>query len=129
MITDLSQRMLSDHLDKFPFSLYDLTTRTLPIYLVANITELMYRSKFVLSLSLKLLPVESSLEEVGKPGWPAIIGLLKQSALELDRVVRRSYRAGLGSVAAIEADMDWVHMLGEWRFWKIVDGLAVICES
>jgi hypothetical protein len=51
-----------------------------PIYLGASITEYLYLSKFVLSLSLKLSPIEPGLRGVGTPecGW--IKGLLEQSA-------------------------------------------------
>jgi hypothetical protein len=121
--------MLSEYLDKISFPLYDPHTPTLPIYLAAHITELIYRSKFVLSLSLKLSPVESGLKGLGTREWRVIMGLLEQSALELDRDARKRRRAGLGSVVVTEAKMGEVHVLAEWRFWKMVDGVAVICES
>lgn len=130
IIPDLSQQLLSKHLDgiSFPIS-SDPQTPPLPIYLVANITEQLYRSKFVLSLSLKLSPLESGLKVVTTPAWRAIIGLLEQSAQELDRGARKRGGAGLGSVLVLEAEMEEVHVLAEWRFWRVVDGLAVMCES
>lgn len=130
IIPDLAQQLLSKHLDgiSFPVS-SDPQTPPLPIYLVANITEQLYRSKFLLSLSLKLSPLESGLEGVRTPAWRAIIGLLEQSAQELDRGARKRDGAGLGSVLVLEAEMEEVHVLAEWRFWRVVDGLAVMCES
>ncbi|KAH8897126.1 hypothetical protein GQ53DRAFT_506367 [Thozetella sp. PMI_491] len=127
IITDLSERLLSEYLDgiSFPFS-PDPQTSPLPIYLEANMTEQMYRSKFVLSLSLKLSPLESSLKGVGTPAWQSITGLLAQSALELDRI---RDGAGLGSVLVLEAEIEDVHVLAKWRLWKVVDGLLIMCES
>jgi hypothetical protein len=130
IITDLSQQLLSEHLNgiSFPFS-SDAQTSPLPIYLVANITEQPYRSKFVLSLSLKLSPLDSGLKGVWTPRWRSIIGLLEQSAQELDRGARKGDGTGLGSVLVLEAEIEEVHVLAEWRLWRVVDGLAVMCES
>jgi hypothetical protein len=103
-------------------------TTPLPIYLVANITEQLYRSKFVLSLSLKLSPLDSNLKGVETRKWQSIIGLLEQAARELDRDARKR-DAGLGSVLVLEADIEEVRIFSEWRLWKVVDGLVVMCES
>jgi len=54
------------------------------------------------------------------------MGLLEQSALELDR---KRDGAGLESVLVLEAEIEEVHVLAEWRLWRVVDGLAVMCES
>ena len=64
-----------------------------------------------------------------RPGWRTIIGLLEQSAQELDRGARKRNGAGLGSVLVLEAEMEEGHVLAEWRYWRIVGGLAVMCES
>jgi hypothetical protein len=128
IIEDLSQQLLSEHNGiSFPFS-YPQTS-PLPIYLVANITEQLYRSKFVLSLSLKLLPLDSGLKGIETPGWRSIVELLEQSAQEVNRDARKRNGAGLGSVLVVEADIEEVHVLAEWRIWRVVDGLAVLCES
>jgi hypothetical protein len=127
IIADLSKRLLSEHLDGISFpSSPDPQIRPLPTYLEANITELVYVSKFVLSLSLKISPLESGLKGAGTPEWQSIIGLLEESALELDR---NRDGAGLGSVLVLEAEIEEVHVLAKWMFWKIVDGLPVMCES
>jgi hypothetical protein len=121
IIEDLSQRLFSEHLNglSFPYS-SDPQSSPLPIYLVANITEQLYRSKFVLSLSLKLSPLKHGLKDVGTPRWRSIIGLLAQSAQQLH---------GCASVFVLEAEIEEVDVLAEWRLWRIVDGLPRICES
>jgi hypothetical protein len=130
IIADLYQQLLSEHLNgiSFPFS-SDSQTSPLPVYLVANITEQLYRSKFVLSLSLKLSPLESGLNWVRTPRWRSIMVLLEQSAQELDRGARKRNGAGLGSVLVLEVDVEEVHVLAELRLWRVVDGLPVMCES
>lgn len=130
IITDLSQQLLSEHLNGilFPFS-SDSQTHAFPIYLVANITEQLYRSKFVLSLSLKLSSLESGLKEIETPRWRSIIRVLEQSARELDTDARKRDGTGLGSMLVLEAEIEEVHVLAEWRLWRVVNGLATICES
>ena len=62
-------------------------------------------------------------------GWQAIIGLLEQSVQQVNRVARQKNGAGLGSVVLVEADVEKVRVLAEWRFWRVVDGLAVLCDN
>lgn len=57
------------------------------------------------------------------------MGLLEQSAQELDKGWKKRGSACLGSVLMLEAEMEDVHVLAEWRFWRVVDGVAVMCES
>ncbi|KAH7370008.1 hypothetical protein BKA65DRAFT_471250 [Rhexocercosporidium sp. MPI-PUGE-AT-0058] len=130
IFNDLSQQLLSEHLDgiKFPLPSYTQTS-SLPVYLAANITEQLYRSKYVLSLSLKLSPLDTTSRALAPSHWQSIIALLEQSAEELDRAARKRNGAGLGSVLLLEADIADVGILAEWRFWSVVDGLTVMCES
>lgn len=83
----------------------------------------------MLSLSLKLSPLESGLKEVETPGWRSIIVLLEQSAQELDRGARNRDGTCLGNALVLEAEAEGVHILAEWRFWRIADGVAVMCHS
>ena len=83
----------------------------------------------MLSLSLKLSPLESSLKEVGTVEWWSVVGLLEQSVHELDKVARERDGAGLGSMLVLEADIEQVHIIAEWRVWRVIDGLPVLCES
>ncbi|KAE9366744.1 hypothetical protein N431DRAFT_350054, partial [Stipitochalara longipes BDJ] len=130
IIKDLSQQPLSKHLDGISYSLSDdLQRSSLPIYLGANITEQLYRSKFVLSLSLKLSPLDSGFKGLRTPEWLSIIELLEQSVQEMDREAKERDGGGLGSVLVLEAEIEQVHVLAEWRLWRVVDGLAVMCES
>ncbi|KAN0092215.1 hypothetical protein V8E51_018062 [Hyaloscypha variabilis] len=130
ILEDLSQQLLSEHIDGllFPFS-ESQQTSPLPTYLGANITEQLYRSRFVLSLSLKLSPFTSGLKGVGTPEWRSIIGLLEQSVQELSKGARGRDGAGLGSSLVLEADIEQVHVLAQWSVWKIIDGLPVMCEN
>jgi len=61
--------------------------------------------------------------------WRSIVGLLEQSVQELDKAARERDGAGLGSVLVLEADVEQVHVLAEWRVWRVIDGLPVLCES
>jgi hypothetical protein len=128
IITDLAQQLLDEHLEgiSFPYSSSSLAS---PTYLEVNITEQLYRSKFVLSLSLQLSPLEPGLEALETSKWRSIVGLLEESALEVNRAARKIDGSSLGSVLVLEAEMEGVHVLAEWKFWRIVDGLAEVCES
>ncbi|CZT42593.1 uncharacterized protein RSE6_02520 [Rhynchosporium secalis] len=130
IMNNLSTNLLDEHLDGITFpSPSDTFTVSLPVFISANITEQLYRSKHVLSLSLKLSPLATTLEKLATSGWRSIVVLLEQSAEELDRVSRKRNGAGLGSVMVFEAEVAGVSVLAEWRLWSIVDGLAVMCES
>ncbi|KAG4438031.1 hypothetical protein IFR05_006490 [Cadophora sp. M221] len=127
---DLSQQLLTEHLDGIIFSVQsDTQTSPLPVYLAANITEQLYRSKYVLSLSLKLSPLDMTSEGIATSHWRSVIALLEQSAEELDRAAGKRNGAGLGSVLVLEAEIAGVGMLAEWRLWSVVNGLAVMCEG
>lgn len=127
---DLSQQLLSEHLAGIAFPApSDTQSSPQPVYVAANITEQLYRSKYVLNLSLKLSPLDTSSTELATSQWQSIIALLEQSAEELDRAARMRNGAGLGSVLVLEAEIARVSVLAEWTFWSVVDGLAVMCES
>ncbi|KAH6721462.1 hypothetical protein BKA61DRAFT_590785 [Leptodontidium sp. MPI-SDFR-AT-0119] len=130
IMNDLSQQLLSEHLDGIAFSVQsDTQPSPLPVYLAANITEHLYRSKYVLSLSLKLSPLDTTSKGVATSHWRSVIALLEQSTEELDRAARKRNSAGLGSILVLEAEIAGVGVLAEWRFWSVVDGLAVMCEG
>lgn len=57
------------------------------------------------------------------------MALVEQSTLEMDRSAKKKNGMGLGSVLLLDAKIQEVHVLAEWRFWKVVDGTAVMCES
>ena len=107
----------------------DTPMSPMPIYVAANITEQLYRSKFVLGLSLKMLLVDIGSNGLGVLHWQPIKVFLKQSADELDRIVRKRNSAGLGSVILLEAELAGVNVLVEWRIWRVIDGLTIICEG
>merc|ERR1711939_357409 len=101
----------------------------LPVYLAVNITEQLYRSKFILGLSLRLVLLDTNPEEQVVVPWESIIAFLEQSALELDRAARKRNGAGLGSISVLEAQIVGVGVLAEWRFWSVVDGITTTCEG
>lgn len=130
IIADLCEHLLSKHLDGISFpSSSEPQTSMLPVYLAGNVTEQLYRSKYVLSLSLKLSPLASGTEGVVSSRWRSIMALVEQSTLEMDRSAKKKNGMGLGSVLLLDAKIQEVHVLAEWRFWKVVDGTAVMCES
>ncbi|PVH73705.1 hypothetical protein DL98DRAFT_519746 [Cadophora sp. DSE1049] len=130
LMNDLMQQLLSERLAGFTFPIPSGAQRfPLPVFLAGNITEHLYRTRYVLSLALKLTPLKATLEEVMTTHWRSIVALLEHSTEELDRTTRNSNGAGLGSVLVLEAEISGVGVLAEWRFWNVVDGLAVMCES
>ncbi|KAL2072386.1 hypothetical protein VTL71DRAFT_11729 [Oculimacula yallundae] len=129
VMNELSTKLRSKHRDGITFpTASNTSTPSLPVFLAANITEQLYRSKFVISLSLKLSPLNTTLTEVPTSDWRSIITLLEQSAEELDRAARKRNGAGVGSVLVLRAEIASVGVLAEWRFWSVIDGLAIICE-
>ncbi|KAH7363996.1 hypothetical protein BKA65DRAFT_127200 [Rhexocercosporidium sp. MPI-PUGE-AT-0058] len=130
IIDDLSRRLLSQYLDGIAFPiLYETQSSPSPVHLAANITEQLYRLKFILGLSLKLILLDTNPEEQVISPWQSILAFLEQSAVELDRAARRRNGAGLGSVSLLEAEVAGVSVLAEWRFWRVVDGIAIMCEG
>lgn len=130
IINDLSRWLLSQDLDSTAFNILSDTPRSpLPVYLAVNITEQLYRSKFILGLSLQLVLLDTNPEEQVILPWESIIAFLEQSALELDRAARKRNGAGLGSISVLEAQIVGVGVLAEWRFWSVVDGITTTCEG
>lgn len=130
IISDIFQHLLSKYLDGvlFPVS-SDQQMSPLPVYLGANITEQLYRSKFVVSLALKLSPLRDDLKRIETPKWRLIVRSIEESAQELDRGARRINGAGLGDMLVLEVNTEEINVLAEWRLWKVIDGLAVICHD
>ena len=107
----------------------DARISPMPIYSAANITEQLYRSKFVLGLSLKILQLSSGSNGLGVLRWQPMKAFLKQSADDLDRTMRERHGADMGSVIVLEAEVAGVRLLVEWRIWRVIDGLTIICEG
>ncbi|KAK0101591.1 hypothetical protein ONS95_006754 [Cadophora gregata] len=127
LMSDLSQQLLVEYLDGVAFPTSAGTP--LPVYIAANITEQLYRRQYVLSLALKLTPVEDGSDKVAPSDWRSIIDLVEQSVAELYRTARMMNAAGLGSLLVLEAEVAGYGIHAEWRFWSIVDGVAVMCEG
>jgi len=130
MISDLTRQLLTEHLEgiSFPLSSGPLAS-VLPIHLEANITEQLHRSEFLLGLSLQLSALKPGLEGIQTSRWRSIMSLLEESAHEVNRGARKRDGSSLASVLMLEAQMEEVHVLAEWKFWRIVDDLAKVCES
>jgi hypothetical protein len=69
------------------------------------------------------------LEALETSKWRSIVGVVEEGAHEVNRAARKRDGSNLGSVLVLEAELEEVHVLAEWRFWRIVDGMAKICES
>ena len=64
-MSDLSQQLLSEHIAGIPFPIPPGGQKfPLPVFLAGNITEQLYRTQYVLSLALKLTPLEETLQVV-----------------------------------------------------------------
>ena len=83
----------------------------------------------MLAFSMKLSPLVSDVKVIGISKWRSIISSLELSARELDRQAREGDSGGLGSALVIEAEMEDVYVLAEWRLWSIVDGPPTICAD
>ncbi|KAH7395635.1 hypothetical protein BKA64DRAFT_643453 [Cadophora sp. MPI-SDFR-AT-0126] len=130
LMSDLSQQLLSEHVAGISFPIPSGPPKfPLPVYVAGNITEQLYRKKYVLSLALKLTPLEETMEVVTTSHWRSIMSLLEQSVKELARAARNSSGMGLGNVLVFQAETSGVALLAEWKLWSIVDRLAVMCES
>ncbi|KAG4417073.1 hypothetical protein IFR04_009779 [Cadophora malorum] len=130
LMSDLSQQLLSEHIAGIPFPIPPGGQKfPLPVFLAGNITEQLYRTQYVLSLALKLTPLEETLQVVTTSHWRSIMSLLEQSAKELAQDAREGSGAGLGSVLVFQAETSGIRLHAEWKIWSIKDGVAVMCES
>jgi hypothetical protein len=130
VIADLSQQLLSEHHEGIPVPSHsDMDICPPPIYIGANITVQFDDLEFVLSLALKLSLRQSGFKRVGETEWMSLMGFLEQSKQQMDREARNRRLNGLGSVVVFEMNVEEVHMLAKWIFWRIVDGKAMLCEK
>lgn len=130
LMSDVSQQLLSEHIAGIPFPIPPGAQNfPLPVYIAGNITEQLYRTKYVLSLALKLTPLEETLEMVTTSHWRSVISLLEQSVKDLARDARAGSGSGLGSVLTFQAETSGVRLHAEWKIWSIKDGVAVMCQS
>ncbi|KAI9052598.1 hypothetical protein LZ554_003941 [Drepanopeziza brunnea f. sp. 'monogermtubi'] len=129
LLPDVSQALLSTDLSLIP------RRSLLPAYVTASIDERIHVEDFALSLSVVAEPLgpESGEKEMdvdaGTERWRGIVRLLERGALELDTAARKRDGRGMGSILVLEIEVAEVRVKATWRYWRIVDGLAVACKG